>query len=97
MPEQVSKVEWLSRMGCVFVAGSDRGRLRFCDPESGGECMFSLPTDFHQRISALHYNSSKNVLFAGAKDGKFRIWKIPPEWRAKQVDDIERDFEFSRK
>eukprot|EP00347_Sterkiella_histriomuscorum_P007307 403349456 len=94
--EFVSKLAWLPRMSS-YVDASSRGRLRFCDPEAGGECMFVLPTDFHERISCLHYCKEKNVLFAGAKDGKFRVWKVPSEWRSKQIDEVERDYEFSRK
>ncbi len=83
-------------MNC-YVEGSDKGKIRFCDVEAKGECMFVLPCDFSERISCVHYCKEKNVFFVGSKDGKFRVWKIPNEWRDKKVDDIERDFEYSRK
>ena len=43
------------------------------------------------------YCEKRNVFFAGSKDGKFRIWKIPSEWRSKQVDEMEKEYEFSRR
>jgi WD40 repeat protein len=83
-------------MNC-YVEGSDKGKLRFCDVENHGELMFVLPSDFSERISCLHYCKEKNVLFAGAKDGKFRVWKIPNEWRDKQMDMIEKEVELVSK
>jgi len=81
----------------TYVEGTDKGRLRFNDVEHLGECLFFLATDFTDRISCLHYNKEKNVFFAGSRDGKFRIWKVPKEWRVKEIDDIEREYEFARK
>ena len=45
----------------------------------------------------IHYNKNKNVLFAASKDGQFRVWKVPHEWRAKSVDVREREAEFTRR
>lgn len=65
--------------------------------ENGGEVLFKIPNDFEEIISLIHYDSERNVLFAGNKEGKIRIWKIPKEWRSKSIDKCEREFEFSRK
>jgi hypothetical protein len=45
----------------------------------------------------LHYNQTKNVLFASSKDGQFRVWKVPHEWRAKSIDEKEREAEYMRR
>jgi len=74
--EKLSRNRWLSRMNC-YVHGSDKGKLRFCDIENGGDLMFVLPADFTDRVTCMHYCKEKNVLFVGARDGKFRVWKIP--------------------
>jgi WD40 repeat protein len=81
----------------TYVEGSDKGKLRFMDVERGGECLFFLPTDFTDKVSCIHYNKEKNVFFAGSRDGKFRVWKVPKEWRSKEIDEMEREYEFSRK
>jgi hypothetical protein len=36
------------------------------------------------------YNNDKNVLFAGSKDGNFRVWKVAHEWRSKNAEQAER-------
>lgn len=59
--------------------------------------MFVLPGDFTEKVTCMTYCEKRNVFFAGSKDGKFRIWKIPSEWRSKQVDEMEKEYELSRK
>jgi len=59
--------------------------------------MFVLPGDFTEKITCMHYCKEKNVFFAGSKDGKFRVWKLPNEWRSKEINDMEREYELSRK
>jgi len=81
----------------VYLEGSDQGKVRIKDVEKSGECMFILPTDFTEAISSVCYNKEKNVLFIAAKDGKFRIWKVPKEWRSKKIEDVEKEFEYTRK
>ena len=44
----------------------------------------------------VHYNKEKNVLFAASKDGQFRVWKIPHEWRSKAIDELELNAEYER-
>lgn len=44
----------------------------------------------------VHYNKEKNVLFAASKDGQFRVWKIPHEWRSKLIDEFEMNAEYER-
>jgi len=45
-----------------------------------------------EKVTCIHYNKEKNVIFAGSKDNKFRVWKVPKEWRDKEIDILERDF-----
>ena len=45
----------------------------------------------------IHYNKEKNVLFAASKDGQFRVWKVPHEWRAKSIDRKEMEAEYARR
>jgi hypothetical protein len=45
--------------------------------------MFVLSTDFSDKITSVHYNKERNIIFVGSKDGRFRIWKIPKDWRNK--------------
>ena len=45
----------------------------------------------------IHYNKNKNVLFASSKDGQFRVWKVPHEWRAKSIDRKEMEAEHARR
>lgn len=45
----------------------------------------------------IHYNKVKNVLFASSRDGQFRVWKIPHEWRSKVIDEREMNAEYERR
>jgi len=45
----------------------------------------------------LLYNRERNLIFAGARDGRIGVWRLPDTWRAKEIDLLEREFEFSRK
>jgi len=45
----------------------------------------------------IHYNKKKNVLFAGSREGTFRVWKIPHEWRSKVIEEREMDAEYERR
>jgi hypothetical protein len=33
----------------------------------------------------------------GSRDGKFKIWKVPNEWRQKWVDKAEQEYEMKRR
>jgi len=59
--------------------------------------MLLLQTEFAEQVRMIHYNKAKNVLFASSRDGQFRVWKIPHEWRAKNIDEREMDAEFERR
>ena len=93
--EKIPSFTWLSRMS-NYLIGTDKGKLRFQDVELHGECMFVLPCDFTDKITCVEYNKEKNVLFVGCKDGKLRIWKVPKEWRSKEINLIESEYEFQR-
>ena len=71
--------------------------MRVRKVESGSECMLMLQADFAEQVRMIHYNRAKNVLFASSRDGQFRVWKIPHEWRSKHIDDKELDAEFERR
>ena len=45
----------------------------------------------------LHYSKEKNVLFASSKDGQFKVWKVPHEWRNKSISDKEIEAEYERR
>ena len=71
--------------------------LRIRDIEKGGECILMLQTQFTDKVRMVHYNKLKNVLFAASKDGQFRVWKIPHEWRSKIIDEREMNYEYERR
>jgi len=79
-----------------YVDGSEKGRLRFADIDTG-ESLFVLNSGFTDKVTCLVYDREKNVLFAGSRDGRFRVWKVPKEWRSKEIDNLEKEFEYSRK
>lgn len=83
-------------MSC-YCEGTQKGYLRIREVEKGGECILMLQTGFSDRVRLIHYNKLKNVLFAASKDGQFRIWKIPHEWRSKIIDDREMNAEYERR
>ena len=71
--------------------------MRIRDIEKGGECILMLNTAFTDRVRLIHYNKLKNVLFVASKDGQFRVWKIPHEWRSKVIDEREMNAEYERR
>ena len=73
-----------------------KGLLKVRDIEKGGECIFMLPSAFTEKVRCIHYNKQKNVLFASSKDGQFRVWKIPHEWRSKAIEEQEVNAEYAR-
>jgi hypothetical protein len=76
----------------MYVEGTSRGLLKVRDIENEGELVMHIPADFSESnsVSVLGYNNDKNVLFAGGKDGNFRIWKVAHEWRSKNAEQAER-------
>ena len=83
-------------MSC-YCEGTVKGYLRIRDIEKAGECILKLHTGFQEKVRVIHYNKLKNVLFAGSRDGQFRIWKIPHEWRSRIIDDRELNAEYERR
>ena len=71
-------------MGCYGEASST-GLVKLRDIGKDGECLMQLNCDFEAASSMLSYNKQKNILFAAAKDGNFRVWKVASEWRPKWV------------
>ena len=93
--DSLSSFKWLSRMSC-YCEGTTKGYLKIRDIEKGGECMLLLQTAFTDKVRMVHYNKEKNVLFAASKDGQFRVWKIPHEWRSKAIEEREMNAEYER-
>lgn len=94
--DNLNRFKWLSRMSC-YCEGTQKGLVRIRDVEKGGECILMLQTAFTDRVRLIHYNKLKNVLFAASKDGQFRVWKIPHEWRSRIIDDREMNAEYERR
>ena len=72
-------------MSC-YCEGTRNGYLKIRDIEKKGECIIMLQSAFTEQVKMIHYNKNKNVLFAASRDGQFRVWKVPHEWRAKSID-----------
>ncbi|TNV82742.1 hypothetical protein FGO68_gene9612 [Halteria grandinella] len=98
---------WLSRVQSTLMTASDFGILRFYDLESGCKepILFQLappggltPNQLHDfKSTFLTYNRERNLIFAGAKDGRFGVWRLPDTWRSREIDELEREFEYSRR
>jgi hypothetical protein len=43
------------------------------------------------------YNRERNLIFAGAKDGRIGVWHLPETWRSKEIDTMESEFEQARR
>jgi hypothetical protein len=82
--------------------------LRFYDLESGTKddpILFQLAPpgnltplqkiDFQSTF--LLYNRERNLIFAGAKDGRFGVWRLPEAWRSREIDQIEKELDYSRR
>ena len=105
--EKFTRLSWLSRVQCTLLTASDRGILRFYDLESGSAepILFHLAPPGNLSPAALidfqttflYYSREKNIIFAGARDGRIGVWRLPEMWRSKEIDQLEREFEFSRK
>jgi len=93
--DSLKQFKWLSRMSC-YCEGTAKGYLKIRDIEKGGECILMLHTAFTDEVVMVHYNKEKNVLFAASKDGQFRVWKIPHEWRSKAIEERELNAEYER-
>lgn len=82
----ISKFKWLDRMSC-YCEGTTKGLLKIRDMMNLGEVlMYVQDAEFTEKVEHLYYNKDRNILFASSRDGKFRVWKVPQEWRSKWVD-----------
>ena len=80
-----------------YCEGTNLGFIRIRDPGKLGECLMSLTTNFTDKVEMIHYSKEKNVLFGSSKDGKFKVWKVPHEWRNKSINDKEVEAEYERR
>ena len=48
--------------------------------------MMIMSTGFTERVQSINYSSDKNVMLIGSRDGKFRAYKVPNEWRMDWVE-----------
>ena len=78
-----------------YVEGTRLGYIKIRDPSKAGECLLHMRTNFTDEVQMIHYNRDKNVLFASCKDGQFRVWKVPHEWRNKAINDKEQDSKYT--
>lgn len=83
--EQITMFKWLSRMKC-YIEGTAKGLIRVKDIEKQGESMLLMQTEFTEKAQCVNYSLRKNILFMGCRDGQFKAWKVPAEWRSAQVD-----------
>ena len=37
------------------------------------------------------------MIFAGARDGRFGVWRLPERWRAKEIEEVEKEYEQARR
>ena len=59
--------------------------------------MFKIPTDFTDKIKAVHYSNQKNLVAISSRDGKFKLYKLPSKWGSKELDELDNDIEFIQK
>lgn len=85
--------KWQSRMKC-YLEGTNKGLVKIRDIENKGECIMILQTGFTERVQHIHYSSDKNVVFLGARDGRFQAFKVPNEWRLKSVELREQEYQY---
>ena len=58
--------------------------------------MLMLHAGFGDQVCLVYYDKEKNVLFASSKDGQFRVWKVPHEWRSRAIEEREQEAEYHR-
>ena len=93
--DNLCRFKWLSRMSC-YCEGTQKGYLKIRDIEKGGDTQLMLHAGFSDQVSVVYYDGEKNVLFAASKDGQFRVWKVPHEWRSKAIEEREQEAEYHR-
>ncbi len=92
----LTKLKVMSRLQS-YIEGTRMGYLKIRDPGKAGECLINLQTNFTDKVEMIHYCKTKNVLFASSKDGQFKVWKVPHEWRDKRIGDKEIEYEYERR
>ena len=93
----ISKFKWLDRMSS-YCEGTMKGLIKIRDMMNMGEVlMYVQDAEFTEKVEHLYYNKDRNILFGSSRDGKFRVWKVPQEWRSKWVDAKEQQAELERR
>lgn len=59
--------------------------------------MIMAGMQFTDRVQAIAYSESRNLIFIASRDGKFYAWKLPNRWRQEWVDKFERDLLIIKK
>lgn len=59
--------------------------------------MIMAGMQFTDRVQAIAYSESRNLIFIAGRDGKFYVWKLPNRWRQEWVDKFERDLLIIKK
>jgi WD40 repeat protein len=89
--DSITSFKWSSRMMC-YIEGSAKGFIKIRNIEKQGECMMMLSgMQFTDRVQAIAYSETRNILFIASRDGKFYAWKLPTRWRREGLDKFERD------
>ena len=79
---KICNLAWISRpressLNGTYFEGSLKGNLWVRDINSETEKMLKIPVDFQDKVKELHYNSSKNIIFATSRDGRIKCYKLP--------------------
>lgn len=69
-----------STLNGTLVEGSHKGRIWVRDVFGSGSRFLKIPTDFSDKVKDVHYDSEKNVVFVGCRDGRVKCWKLPLHW-----------------
>ena len=95
-PENISEMCMIQRLQC-YCEGTKMGYLRIRDYNSKGECLLQFQCDFTEKVRMLYHDKLKNLLFAASKDGSLCVWKLPPEWSPKWIEDKLKELRLNRK
>ena len=107
VPETFRDLLWLSRVHYTLLTSSDKGILRFFDLETSDDAdrtLFQLAPPGNLTPSQLldfqstfmTYNRERNLVFAGARDGRIGVWRLQERWRSQEIEDMEQQFEVAR-
>ena len=71
-------------------------RIRDLSSNSKGACVLQFECDFTEKVRMLYHNRVKNLMFAASKDGLLCVFKLPPEWGPKWIDEKLRELRMAK-